>query len=271
MSNGGIAYYLYCLTPRAGAVHVSAIGVDGERPVFVHACGEIGAVISEVALAEFSGELAEARLQDLAYLGPLVWRHEAVIDEAMRQAPVTPARFATLFTSVDRLQQYVLEHQSAINGFFAQLGDKQEWAVKGLLHPPGALETLSSSGESVVEGRAPVTSPGARYLQEKRIKAQLEQDFNLRLKEFCQRAATALGTQSDGFRERKVLGSMTAETDAKLVLNWAFLLSPAAIEDFRVRLDGLNGGEAFTGLILVLTGPWPPYSFSPDLSGGATA
>jgi hypothetical protein len=54
-------------------------------------------------------------------------------------------------------------------------------------------------------------------------------------------------------------------------LNWAFLLSPAALEDFRVRLDRFNVGEAFPGLMLALTGPWPPYSFAPDLSGGAKA
>ena len=33
----------------------------------------------------------------------------------------------------------------------------------------------------------------------------------------------------------------------------------------------VNGDEAFPGLMLVLTGPWPPYSFVPDLSGGAEA
>ena len=64
----------------------------------------------------------------------------------MSQAPVLPARFATLFTSVDSLQQSVLEHREAIAGFFAQLGDQQEWAVKGLLDRAGALERLGSSG-----------------------------------------------------------------------------------------------------------------------------
>ena len=33
----------------------------------------------------------------------------------------------------------------------------------------------------------------------------------------------------------------------------------------------LYGGEAFPGLILTPAGPWPPYSFVPDLSGGAAA
>jgi hypothetical protein len=266
MNNPETAAYLYCLTPGGCGIPASAMGVDGERPVSVRACGEIGAVMSDVELGEFCGEAAEARLQDLAWLGPRACRHAAVIEEVMRQTPVLPARFATLFTSVDSLQQTVLEHREAIAGFFAQLGDKQEWAVKGLLDRTGALRRLRSPAQPTPEAPAPATSPGARYFQEKRIQAQVERDFTSRLKEFCRRAAAALGAEANGFRERPALGAMAAETDAEVVLNWAFLVSPAALEDFRVRLDRFNDQEAFPGLLLTLAGPWPPYSFAPTLS-----
>src|ERR1019366_1055238 len=146
------------------------------RPVFVRACGEIGAVLSEVELGEFCGESAEARLADLAWLGPRVCRHEAVIEEVMSRAPVLPARFATLFISVDSLQRSVFEHREAIAQFFAQLGDQQEWAVKGLLNRAAALERLGASGRPAAEEPAPAASPGARYFEEKRRKAQLERD-----------------------------------------------------------------------------------------------
>jgi hypothetical protein len=235
--------------------------VDGQHPVSVRACGQIGAVLSEVELGEFCGETAEACLEDLAWLGPRVCRHEAVIEEVMRQTPVLPARFATLFTSPDSVEQSVLEHREAITGFFARLGDQQEWAVKGLLDRAGSLRKLGAA-----EAPAPSAAPGARYFQEKRIKAQVEKDFNLRLKEFCRRAAAALGAHPDEFRERKVLAPAADAEDAEIVLNWAFLVAPAALDDFRLRLERLNAGEGFPGLRLELTGPWPPYSFAPRLS-----
>jgi len=270
MSNREIALYLYCLTPTECAVPASAMGVDGEGSVSVRACGGIGAVLSEVALGEFCGETAEARLQDLAWLGPRACRHAAVIEEVMRQGPVLPARFATLFTSFDSLHQAVTEGRGSIAGFFDQLSDKQEWAVKGLLDRAGALRRLGSSAQpSATEAPAPAASPGARYFQQKRIQAEVERDFKSRLKEFCRRAAAALGASADGFRERRTLGAVAGETDAEVVLNWAFLVSPAALEDFRAQVDRFNAEEAFPGLLLTLTGPWPPYTFAPDLSGGA--
>ena len=257
---------MYCLTPCARDLKVSAIGADGRHPIFVRACGEIGAVLSEVERGEFCGDAAEARLEDLEWLGPRVCRHEAAIEEVMSQTPVLPARFATLFTSIDVLKQSVVEHRKAIAGFFAQLGDKQEWAVKGLLNRTDALNPPGSSGRLAAEARTPLASPGTQYFQEQRIKAHWERDLTFRLKEFRRRAATALSDCAEGFRERKALTSATKGTDAEIVLNWAFLLSPGALDQFRGRLERLNGGEALPGLTLALTGPWPPHSFVPDLS-----
>src|ERR1017187_10008942 len=205
MSNGETAYYLYCLTPGGRDTPVSAIGVDGGRPVEVRACGEIAAALSEVELAEFCGESADAHLQDLAWLGPRVCRHEAVIEEVNSRVPVLPARFATLFTSLESLQRFVVEHREAVAGFFTELGDQREWAVKGLLDRGQALGRPGPMSRPAADERAPVASPGARYFEEKRIKAQWERDFNLRLKEFSRRAAAALAEYAGGFRERKVL------------------------------------------------------------------
>ena len=262
---------MYCLTPGACAIPASAIGVDGKPGVAVRACGGMGAVFSPVELEEFCGESADTRLQDLAWLGPRVCRHEAVVEEINHCVPVLPARFATLFTSLDSLQRFVLERRDAVARFFAQLGDQREWAVKGLLDRGQALAGPGLAGRPAVDERAPAASPGARYFEEKRIQAQRERDFSVRLKKFCRRAAAALAEHAGSFRERKVPAPVTAETGAEVVLNWAFLVSPAALAEFRGRLARLNEGEAFPGLMLLPTGPWPPYSFVPDLSAGAPA
>jgi hypothetical protein len=169
------------------------------------------------------------------------------------------------------LQRFVLEHRDAVNGFFTRLGDQREWAVKGLLDRGLALAGPGSPGRPAADERAPAASPGARYFEEKRIQAQWERDFNSRLKEFCRRAAAALAEHAGSFRERKVLAPVGASTGAEVVLNWAFLVSPPALDEFRGCLARLNEGEAFPGLVLTVTGPWPPYSFVPDLSVGVAA
>lgn len=271
MSDSRNAYYLYCLTYGGRGLTTSVIGVDGQHAAFAHSYGEIGAVLSQVELGEFCGAPAELNLQDLAWLGPRVCRHEAVIEELMRQTPVLPARFATLFASLDTLQLALLEHREAITGFFSQLGDKQEWAVKGLLLRAEALAALGLSVQPAPDEQARAATPGTSYFRQKRNKAEGERDLNTRLKLFCRQAAAALGARADGFRERAVLLPVAAGTDAEVILNWAFLLSPVALDSFKAQLDRINGSEAFPGLLLTLTGPWPPFSFAPSLSSGAGA
>jgi hypothetical protein len=80
-----------------------------------------------------------------------------------------------------------------------------------------------------------------------------------------------LGAYAGGFKERKVLTSVAEGTEGEVVLSWAFLIPSGALDNFRASLERFNDGEAFPGLRLALTGPWPPYSFAPDLSGGAEA
>ena len=164
------------------------------------------------------------------------------------------------------MKQVVVEHRKAIAGFFAQLGDKQEWAVKGLLNRTDALNPPGSSSRLAVEARTPLASPGTQYFQEQRIKAHWERDLTFRLKEFRRRAATALSDCAEGFRERKALTSATKGTDAEIVLNWAFLLSPGALTSSGDAWSGSTEARRLPGLTLALTGPWPPHSFVPDLS-----
>jgi len=252
MNPGELACYLYCLTSGVGGEAAAASGVDERHPVLVLDCGGIGAIYSEVELDEFVGPAAEARLQDLT-------------EQAMSRAAVLPARFATLFTTLESLKSYVLERREAIAGFFAQLGDRQEWAVKGLLDRSTALEgALRKLSQPAAEEDR---SPGARYFEQKRIKAQAEREFNQRLKEHCRQTASALSAAAGGFRERKAMPP--EEGGAEAVLNWAFLLAPAEIAEFRAALERLQGDVVFPGLRLALTGPWPPFSFVPDLSDGA--
>jgi hypothetical protein len=245
------------------------VGVDGEHPVFMRACWGCVAVVSELGREDFSGSAAESRMADLAWLAPRACRHEAVIEDIMRQTPVLPARLATLFTSIDSLDQFVLDHRPAIADFFSRLGDKQEWAVKGML---SRAETQVQAGlPHSLAAEEPAPLAGARYLQQKRIKAQSERDLTSHLRDFCRQAAATLAARPETFRERKIVGAGAPRAEAEVVLNWAFLLSPSALGEFREHLERLNSDEAFPGLTLTHTGPWPPYSFVPHLSAGEKA
>ncbi len=246
------AYYLYCLSPS------DAMAQFNESGVFVCPCGGISAVLSEVSREEFCGDDAEARLQDLAWVAPRACRHEAVVERVMKQAPVLPARFATLFSSVDHLQKFVLDHHDTIAGFLASFTGQREWAVKVMLDR--RLADAARAGNATAN-----RAPGTDYLKRRRADACAREDFIQYLRSMCEAAARTLRQCTNDFRERKVWKAGEAEGQAETILNWAFLVPVVAEAEFMELLGKLNEEHSGSGLSLALSGPWPPYSFAPAL------
>jgi Gas vesicle synthesis protein GvpL/GvpF len=249
-------YYLYCLAPSGRALELQ------EADVFVWPCDDISAVLSEANREEFCGEGSDARLGDLAWLAPRVFRHEAVVEQVMVQSPVLPARFATLFSSRDSLQSFIVQHRDAITGYFAHLGDKREWAVKGLLGRPVAGQSAEAP---------PAATPGKNYLQKKRSEVQAGELTNQWLRATCEKAAGELERHSSAFRERQLWSGSESGAASEVILNWAFLLAGGAEADFRQSVADLDERHRERGLSFALSGPWPPYSFAPVLDVEGTS
>jgi hypothetical protein len=64
-------------------------------------------------------------------------------------------------------------------------------------------------------------------------------------------------------------GRRGSDDGRTVVFNWAMLVDEAHTEEFIERVEALDEGRlSGTGLELVLSGPWPPYSFRPREEAG---
>jgi hypothetical protein len=263
-NDGGEAIYLFCL---AGSGHLSAIegtGVDGRSPLFQWNLRDITAVLSMACVEEFSGPSGESRMEDLAWVGPRACHHEAVIEGVMRHSPVLPARFGTLFSSLESLKKLLTKHYDTISEFLDRVTDKEEWAVKGLLDRDKARERFFSMILATDEADLSL-SPGMHYFQEQRIQAEFEKELSSWLNVVLKRIASDIARHASDFSERRPLSQEVTGKDTDMVLNWAFLVPRNAMADFRAEIDRANSDQARQGLVFELSGPWPPYSFCPSL------
>jgi hypothetical protein len=258
--------YLYCLTRADYREAPEGPGLYDQQPPLLTQVGDLATIWSTVVLADFCGEDAEARLQDLDWVGPLVWRHEAVVEGVMRRSPVLPMRFGTIFSSWERLKQAMDEHHDAIVQFLDQVADKAEWAVKGFLNRARAQQVLFSRKQTEDAERLALLSPGHRYLQEQRLRSEAEKELGRWVPGVCRRLLLELRGLAADSCERQVLPLTGDNRDLEMVCNWAFLVPQAAVDDFKARVDAVNAGLDRQGLVFVCTGPWPPYTFSPALT-----
>ena len=258
--------YLFCLARvnRLPAL-LKAKGLDGQSPLEVAGYQDLAAVLSPVPLEDFCGPDAEARLQDLTWIGPRVIRHQEVVAEVMRHSPVLPARFGTIFSTPQSLTELMQRHHDTFAGFLEQITDQEEWAVKGMLDQAGAKAKLFSLKLAGEEDRLAALSPGMRYFQEQRLRAECDQELQQWLKDVCRELWVSLQDYVADVRERRLLSREASGSDQDMVWNWALMVPQTAVPAFLARVRDAGAQYAPRGLSLECTGPWPPYSFTPAL------
>ena len=109
------AFYLYCFVISEKLPAIEGAGIDDQNPLFLIQGNGIAAVMSRVDLADFIGPEGETNLQDIEWIGPRAYRHQAVIEKAMGKSPVLPARFGTLYVSDESIQRLLTIHHETIS------------------------------------------------------------------------------------------------------------------------------------------------------------
>lgn len=254
--------YLYCLARARLLPAIGGMGVDGEHALSLIPFKDIVAVVSAVSMDDFCGPFAEARLQDLTWVGPRVCRHHEVVERTMGASPVVPARFAVLFSSPMGLTAWLDTHQGTIVEALDRMTDHEEWAVKGTLDRRRAEARLLPAALEP-RGHSP-TSSGTRYLQERRARVGIGRELDARLRDVSGRIASTLLDCAAEFREREVVAGAPDDQEVA-ILNWAFLVPRSALDAFMACIASTNVEHAELGLTLTARGPWPPYGFCPSL------
>ena len=266
MADSEDALYVFCFARSNPVLDVPGNGVDGQHPLWIfHHSPDLCAVVSHVVAEDFCGEAAERQMQDLAWLGPRAYRHEAVIEQVMALSPVLPVPFGTLFSSLQVLSDFMDAHRETILDFLRRVAGHGEWSVRGALNRQLAQQTAVSSCLAGQHEQLSAMAEGTRYFAEQRIRNRADDELRDWLQQTSLQLAQDLAAHAVEFRECKILSRERSEDGVEEVLNWAFLLPDAARTAFQRRLDRANLDCGPRGLWFELSGPWPPFRFVPAL------
>lgn len=258
---GEQAIYLFALIE--GAAAFVAAGGAGERfaPPVVHHAGSIAALISIVSLSDYCSADAARHLNDLAWLAPRTLHHAAVLRQAMACSPVYPAPFATLFAGRETLTAFMRTHERTVCAFFAAVAGMAEWELKASanLDSRAALEALA---RDAWPDWAQLT-PGTRYLRLCRDRADLIAARRAGLHELAARLVQRLRPPVTALRQLPV--RPVPDASGEPVGRFALLLPFGLERALARRVQALGDEAAAEGITFALSGPWPPFSFRPDL------
>jgi hypothetical protein len=252
-------FYVYAIA-RAGHPQPSEVeAVDGSAHLDVVDEDALAAFCTRVELEDFSQEVIDARAKDVEWLGAIGYRHQSVMTALMHGGTIIPLRAFTLFGSDNAVRAMLREQRAASLATLERLDGKQEWTLRVEFEPNGWSKALVGRVDALRDLVAQIdTAPAGRaFLLRKKLDEEKK------------RASREAEQQVLGEIESAVVDALVCDTvaESRTQRGGAFpqinvLIErdeDARLQELRAELEARYGGE---GVSVVVTGPWPPYSFA---------
>jgi len=250
-----ILTYVYCLirAARRPALRAVPAPMPGGEPIrLLDAGGGLWLIVTSVAAADYDEAALARGLQNLDWVGRRAVAHEAVVEHFLGAAAVLPMQLFTLFASDERAQQYVKKDRRRIERILTRLERKVEWGLR-LTFDEKSVKTKAATRTLAVR------DPGASYLARKRDLLDLTRVRLAEAKAQADKLYRALARDAAAARRRTA--TEQAAPGSRLLLDAAFLVPARAGASFRASLRRNAKALSAAGLVVTLTGPWPPYNF----------
>ncbi|WP_454650944.1 GvpL/GvpF family gas vesicle protein [Bradyrhizobium liaoningense] len=233
---------------------------EADEGLMLHRVGDIVGIADVVPADDYCGADAALRLSDAVWLAPRVRRHAELVAWAMKWSAIFPVPFGTLYASLDRLSAFMQAHEATIIQFLELTEGKQEWELQATasLADPEVLDELAREAWPGWQD----LPKGTRYMRARRDRARLRELGRIKALEMGREVIGTLRLLTTDMREA-ARGPDGVENE--VVARWVLLVPAENIPGLQARTHALNGRAPNQLLSLSLSGPWPPFSFRPDL------
>lgn len=256
------AICLFAFIDSTGAAEPPEAEEQQHSPLIVHQVGSIAALVGMVPLADYCGADGERNLTDIGWLAPRGRYHAEVVQRAMRRSPVFPAPFGTLYTSFPNLTAFMLRHEDTIVRFLRDVAGKEEWGLKATACLT-AHETLDALARTAWPDWHHLT-PGTRYLRLCRERPALISFGRTRARQLVVDLVGELRPLAADMREL-AWTSAPGDAEAEPIGSFALLLAASEAGALARHVRELSARATELQITLALSGPWPPFSFRPNL------
>jgi hypothetical protein len=246
--------YVYCLvhSPRRPALRDVPAGLAGSTDLrALDAGGGRWLIASSVPERDYGEAALERGLQNLDWVGRRAMEHEAVVERFLGAPAVLPMQLFTLFVSDERALAYVARDRARIDRILKRIARQVEWGLRLTWDEQSARDAVGKAHAR------PAT--GVAYLARKRDLLDVNRVQLADARAAADRLFRAMKREATDARRRTA--TERAAPGSRLLLDAAFLVPAAKAGAFRAALREHTRTFSRSGLVVSLTGPWPPYNF----------
>jgi len=254
--------YLYCVvdTTSSEPGALSTTGVD-DNPVYVVESNGVGAVVHNCETVY--------ETENVEQLKRWLLTHQQVVDAAGNAfGTPLPMRFDTVLEGGDAsLDQWLENQYTSIHDELSSFAGMWEYRINLLWDSAPFEECITDQDDQLQELRHRKRQSGAgkKFLLEKQYDQRLQELKRRRQTELAEQLEEAITPVVNTLAEQDTntpLHNEHSSVEKEQVVRFAVL----ADEDDETALgDQLDTVAEHEGVEIRFTGPWPPYTFAPDI------
>lgn len=251
--------YAYAIS-RAEPLELAGVtGVAGTSEVQVVPHRALGLVVTEVSLADLQ-HIPDEDVSETSRIATMAREHDAVVRAVFERGPVLPLRMGTVVPDRAAAARLLEERYDQAVARLDRLERHREWGVR--LTPSSDDDETSPRSESGAPGPDEAVS-GTAYINRRRSEVAATERRRDRIRSTARSVHEVLSAHAlDNVRR----------SGTTLPLDAAYLVDRSSEAVFFSEIERLANEFSGDGVLLEVTGPWPPYSFaSMDTEGVAGA
>ena len=251
--------YVYCLVRSARRPSLDDFppGIPGSSALrALGAGGGLWAIVSSVPRTEYDEASLAKGLQNLDWVGRRAMAHEAIVEQFLTSPAVLPMQLFALFTSEARALEHVAGDRARIDRILTRIERQLEWGLRLSFDEQAAREAVEEKAVGRSRGIGPT---GADYLARKRDLLDVTRVQITAAKAEADRLYRAMSREATEACRRTA--TEQAAPGSRLLLDAAFLVPVRRAAAFRTALRRHARTLDAAGIVVSLTGPWPPYNF----------
>lgn len=251
MSGEGTVVHAYGVVPATTHVDLPASGIDG-APVETVTVGELAALVSTLDATRYGAEVWQAHAEDPDWLAGFALAHQQVLSAVAATADVLPFRIPGMYDDRSVLVRTVEAEQDRLLHSLGAVRGQVEWGVKVFWDADAA----PSAGDS-----EPAPASGQDYLRRRSEQLGSRERSSEERHRQVVTAYERIATEATDSVTSPPQDPALSGRREPMLLNSAHLVPRDREEPFFGALAEVSSELAASGLVVEVSGPWPPYNF----------
>ena len=262
-------WYVYGVVPGDTSMTSIPGGID-DAGVSIERVSDVAALVSVLDGPDYSPSAIERASGDVDWLSPRAVAHDRVLTWASDHGAVVPLPMFSLFSGEEAVHRMLTDRAAQLGRTLSRVASGREYALRVYRIDVDLLDHIGELSPRLagLSASAAAASPGQRYLLERKLDGEKKAELRVVTQGIVGEIVDRLSRSAIGVAQSPIPKTPSPDgARGTMVLNAAFLVAPAALEDFQKTLTALVERHGRFGFRFDFTGPWPPYHFVDDTDG----